>query len=334
MLVAPPHPRPFQVVAEHILLAAKLAIGVSYSDDSGPSHLSDSAEAHRRKYLLGVHGLSEPDHGTPAAAAAFSQAAGSGASSGVTSGVGTPANSPPRVVSASASSEKLPGGEGGWRQRLHEHVQAPSAAGEPGSTEPRLLSVFPKSGPCASGAAVSLRGERLGSAVSRGELTLLLALPKPGATLTVPATFVSERKVTCVLPPAPAAGFATIELLQPDAHRGDVKGGGARLSFRYCSACTASRLRPSSGPVGGGTPVRMLGGGFVPTDELTVCLRLHGVERRVPAAFVSAAEVRFLAPSFAEAGDAKVQLSLNGQEYEPATEILFTYTSSSPCVLQ
>ena len=332
------------MVAEHILLAAKLAIGVSYSDGSSPSHLSDFAEAHRRKYLLGVHGLTEPEHGAAAVVTAFTQAAGSGAGGGATSGVGTPANSPPKV-SGSASSEKLPGCDGGWRQRLDEHVQSPSAAaGELGSTEPRLLSMFPKSGSCASGAAVSLRGERLGSAVSRGELTLLLTLPKPGAALTVPATFVSERKVTCVLPPAPTAGFATIELLQPDGRRGDGKGGsakgdgkggGARLSFRYCSACTASRLRPSSGPVGGGTPVRMLGGGFVPTDELTVCLRLHGVDRRVPAAFVSTAEVRFLAPSFAEAGDAKVQLSLNGQEYEPATEILFTYTASSvPCVLQ
>ena len=74
--------------------------------------------------------------------------------------------------------------------------------------------------------------------------------------------------------------------------------------------------------------------GFVHTNELTVCLRLHGVERRVPAAFVSASEVRFLAPSFTEPGDAKVALSLNGQEYETATELVYTYTPSSHCELQ
>ena len=34
-------------------------------------------------------------------------------------------------------------------------------------------------------------------------------------------------------------------------------------------------------------------------------------------------------------GDAKVMLSLNGQEYETAIEVVFSFTSSSmPCVLQ
>ena len=51
--------------------------------------------------------------------------------------------------------------------------------------------------------------------MSRGELNLLLTLPKPGSVLTVPATFVSERKVTCTLPPAPSAGIATVEPLFP-----------------------------------------------------------------------------------------------------------------------
>ena len=55
----------------------------------------------------------------------------------------------------------------------------------------------------------------------------------------------------------------------------------------------------------------------------------------VEATFVSATEVRFLAPSFAEAGDAKVMLSLNGQEYEEATASIFTYQAPSlSCVLQ
>jgi hypothetical protein len=61
------------------------------------------------------------------------------------------------------------------------------------------------------------------------------------------------------------------------------------------------------------------------TGEMTVCVRQRGVERRVPAAFISEFEVRFLAPSFAEEGDAKVSLSLNGQEYEHGTELVFTY---------
>ena len=80
----------------------------------------------------------------------------------------------------------------------------------------------------------------------------------------------------------------------------------------------------------------MLGHGFVATGELAICVRLRGVERRVPASFISEGEVRFLAPGFADAGDARVTLSLNGQEYEPTTELLFRYQSSGmlPCVVQ
>ena len=65
-------------------------------------------------------------------------------------------------------------------------------------------------------------------------------------------------------------------------------------------------------------------------------MRLRGVERRVPAAYISEGEVRFLAPSFADAGDARVTLSLNGQDYELATETLFKYQQTSwlPCGVQ
>ena len=54
----------------------------------------------------------------------------------------------------------------------------------------------------------------------------------------------------------------------------------------------------------------------------------------MPAAFVSSTEVRFLAPSFQEPGDAKVMLSLNGQEYEPATEMVFVYSAGGTCAVQ
>ena len=315
------------VIAEHVLLAAKLVISVSYADQ--PSDAGDVDEEHRRKYLLGVYGeLHGVEQHSPHEQSSRE----------------VPASAPPGASSATTPTPPSPSGDE-WRQRLDTLVQRPSVSlggfgpsAAAASSEPRLLSVFPTAGSCGSGAAVTLRGERLGSAVSRGELTLLLTLPKPGRAVTVPATFVSERKVTCVLPPAPAAGVATIELLLPDGKGGgkgaSAKGGGA-CSFQYCASCSASRLRPSSGPVVGGTPVRILGSGFVQTNELTVCIRLHSVERRVPAAFVSSSEVRFLAPSFSEAGDAKVMLSLNGQEYEQATETIFAYTAASvPCALQ
>ena len=339
------------VVAEHVLLAMKLAIAVVVDGGSREpaSQASAAVEEQRRKYLLGFHGLADAN------------ADGSGPPK--------PGYLPPGGLGSSA----LLGSGGG--------------AGV--DREPRLTSIFPTSGSCEAGAAVSLRGERLGGAVNRGELTLLLTPPRPGKPMTVPATFVSERKVTCVLPPSVAPGVSTVELLLPDGKGGCTKSGGAAggtmaggtkglgspgagaaadggggavaagadamdsapatpvspssaggvqrdwsVTFRYYSSYAVSRLRPSSGPLSGGTAVRVFGSGFVNTGELAVCVRLHGVERRVPATFISDSEVRFLAPSFTEHGDAKVGLSLNGQEYEPRAELVFAYERQSFCSVQ
>ena len=79
--------------------------------------------------------------------------------------------------------------------------------------------------------------------------------------------------------------------------------------------------------------MRLLGAGFVQTGELTVCLRLRGVERRVQAFYHSDAEVRFMTPDFSEAGDARVQLSLNGQQYDESNELTYRYHSTVSCVV-
>ena len=73
----------------------------------------------------------------------------------------------------------------------------------------------------------------------------------------------------------------------------------AHMHMRTCDTCTchmhmageysAARLRPSSGC--SGAAVRMMGTGFVETSELTVCVRMRGVEKRIPAAFISETEV-------------------------------------------
>ena len=89
----------------------------------------------------------------------------------------------------------------------------------------------------------------------------------------------------------------------------------------------ASRLRPPSGPVSGGTAVRVLGSGFAPTGELTVRLRMRGAEQRVPAAFISETELRFMTPDFHDAGDAQVHVSLNGQQFAEDPELTFTFVA-------
>ena len=396
----PPLP-PFEkllcaVVAEHVLLAAKFA--VQFAMDSGDldDQAGEAAEAQRRHYLRGVHGLT---------------------------GVDDPLELGYLTLSPMGTRTRT-GAD------AHEQEQ------------PRLISVFPASGPCASGTVATIRGERLGLAIARGEVLLRLHMPRATmraprsrgeplpSTITLSATFVSDRKLTCVLPPSECTGRATIELLHPDndwlrgalakggesaskphvsPKRGNAKdkesatkdgasfaaasvlahegggnnagslgvgslscipsasvptpsgaGGGVQpptlgmqisrslsrdglpapedgtCRFLYYSAFKVQRLKPNSGPLVGGTPVRVLGSGFVETNEITCSVRLGGVERCIPAVFVSETELRILTPSFTEVGAAKVTLALNGHDFDPDAEPLCFQYQPAPlnCAVQ
>ena len=388
------------VLAEHALLALKLL--VQFMCDGGADEDgSEAAEAQRRKYLRSTYGL---------------------------------------------GTEGLDAEGGALTPRASSHAST-DFGGSAAPHEPRLTSVFPSSGPAAAGTAVTIRGERLGLAISRGEITLRVHLPRAARTVsrsraadvpptmtTLTATFVSDRKLTCVLPPCEGAGVAVIQVVRTDADNkpsmpppkgvvapkpsdagakpstlsptrqdpklaahgaladatatpsgrvaasdggggglSDPSGGGAAgasigggvigvalgtpnpatsgglpavhatpsrdqlpevadgaCSFRYYAPFVAQRLRPSCGPIVGGTPVRVLGSGFVDTGEITCCVRMAGVERRIPATFVSESEVRFLTPSFIETGDAKVALALNGHDYDLSSEALCFQYQAAP----
>ena len=392
---------------------------------------NEAAEEHRRSYLRSLHGFASL-HGLGADEEASPGAGGAAFPLRCSAGGDGP-------VGSKASEEVFTGGD---VDRLPiRHL--------PNWEQPdlltRLTSIFPTCGPASTGTAVALRGNRLGAAVSRGELALRLTLPDR-TVRTISATFVSERKITCTLPPSPRHGMATIELLNtaplqapPPLQRANttstpaakaipsstpsstpakaaggavnaagcaaVGGGGGEdgftsewrsaglavstpsstntsaslacgagprsapvspnqdgaadtsptssrtvaktanpappapqlevCTFRYLGPYAAHRLRPAGGPAVGGTTVRVFGSGFVASSELAVCVRMRGVERCVPAAYISESEVRFLAPTFGpnESGDARVAISLNGQEYEPATELIYHYQAST-CSLQ
>ena len=141
-----------------------------------------------------------------------------------------------------------------------------------------------------------------------------------------------ESRSYSLLPQAEHPGLAMLQL-QPAAAAPlpSRDAEGSSCTFRYYGAYSLIRLKPSSGPLHGGTAVRVLGSGFVQTGELTVCLKMHGVERRVQAFWHSETEVRFMTPDFSEAGDARVQLSLNGQQYDTGNELTYHYHSSVSC---
>ena len=175
--------------------------------------------------------------------------------------------------------------------------------------QPQLSAAYPSSGPLQGGTVVSVRGARFGQAstkqdvpdtlvltshylllttcfgqaVSRGEITLALQLPNERRAVLVNATFVSDTKLSCCLPPSPHAGTARLSLHLPDEMRGGgtaaalspggatLDGGGGTngaIEFRYYQAACVTKLRPAAGPIQGGTPVRVLGSGFVQTGEI------------------------------------------------------------------
>ena len=68
----------------------------------------------------------------------------------------------------------------------------------------RLVGIFPASGPSNSPSAVSIRGECLGRAVSAGEISITVLLPKSRAPVMLNAAFVSDNKLSCDLPRSPA----------------------------------------------------------------------------------------------------------------------------------
>ena len=252
--------------------------------------------------------------------------------------------------------------------------------------------------------------------------SLLVHYPRMAAAVQVAAVFVSDRKISCVLPPSEHAGVASIRLqTATDARPSDAADPASEFrqcEFRLYGPYSLARLKPSGGPLHGGTAVRIQGAGFVQTGELTVCLRMQGVERRVQALLTMApltmapltmalltmapltmalltmapltmaplttaplttapltmalltmapltmallrwhsydgtltmallllhyllwqafwhseTEVRFMTPDFSEPGDARVQLSLNGQQYAVGSELTYHYVSSVSCAL-
>ena len=111
---------------------------------------------------------------------------------------------------------------------------------------PQLSAAYPASGPLQGGTVVSVRGARFGQAVSRGEITLALQLPSERHATLVHATFVSDCKLRCRLPPSAHPGVARLSLHLPEAVRPRAAaaplspaassldgGGGDAIEFRY-----------------------------------------------------------------------------------------------------
>jgi hypothetical protein len=114
---------------------------------------------------------------------------------------------------------------------------------------PTITSLSPSAGPVAGGTAVTIAGTNLGSAqsVKFGSLTAVI-------------TADSSTSITATVPPASAAGTATVVVKTPG---GSSPTTGSGFVFSYDALPTVTSVSPGSGPDAGGTTVTVNGTGFV-----------------------------------------------------------------------
>lgn len=131
---------------------------------------------------------------------------------------------------------------------------------------------------------------------------------------------------------------------------GDSDGPGSSLQFNFYAAELVSAIRPSSGPLRGGTKVTVIGSNFRNTTNLVARFISSGISNTVtekenvfgatsttvPARFVSTEELTVEAPSSpldSEGGLFFVEISSNGFDFVPRrSSPLFSYDASEPFV--
>lgn len=170
----------------------------------------------------------------------------------------------------------------------------------------RAVALFPQSGPQSGGTPITVVGSgfqmssRLGCMFDEE---------------FVPATYVSETKVSCVTPPSTneRTVLVTVAIEEP----GSVAEG---TIFAYTGELYVSSVHPSSGPVSGGTTVYVNGFNFVDGQE-TRCV--FG-SRKVPADWISSTRVRCTSPQASTAQEAAFALEV-GDHHRVNNGIIFSF---------
>ena len=126
----------------------------------------------------------------------------------------------------------------------------------------------------------------------------------------VTADFLSENLIQCRSRPQAEAGNVTLEV---SINNQDFSSSGS--IFEYRGSPTVAALRPSQGPVGGGTLIEVPGGPFSERAATlgTIYCRF-GAESLSRAQRVSVAAISCVSPAYA-AGEVSVEVSENGLDF-------------------
>ena len=140
--------------------------------------------------------------------------------------------------------------------------------------EVALHSIHPLGGPTLGGTEVRVLGANLHPPGVRG-----LFCQFAGAEV-VQASYDGEEAVRCVTPPAAAAGWLAVHVINNDAIY------ATSVAFEYYEGLAVSSIEPVVGTLGGGTLLTVRGSGFTPS---TTALVRFGEHRAVVARVLSSA---------------------------------------------
>jgi len=150
-------------------------------------------------------------------------------------------------------------------------------------TDPVISEIFPSSGVVSSGSTVTV----LGFGFSKDALMCRFGQ----STVSSIVHFTSSTQVACALPPSMSTGMTNVEISVNGGHDYTLSG----FKFVIDEVLVMTHLRPSHGPSrGDGKVVSVFGRHFPHSSDLSC---RFGVNRLVPAVFLSSSVVVCLAPS-------------------------------------
>jgi hypothetical protein len=117
---------------------------------------------------------------------------------------------------------------------------------------PQVTGISPKAGPLGGGTTVTVTGSGFTGATA----------VHFGAAASTSVTVVSDTQLTVVSPPVSAAGPTVLDVTVVTPI-GGTSATSAADQFTYVQPPTVSAIRPAFGPVAGGTPVNVIGSGFL-----------------------------------------------------------------------
>ena len=169
-------------------------------------------------------------------------------------------------------------------------------------------SIEPRNGPVLGGTLVVVRGANFHAPGSRGLFCKFV-----GADV-VAASWEGEEAVRCATPSVAAAGFVAVHLISNDAVY------VTSVAFQYQEAVSVLSVEPRTGLLTGGTLLRVLGSGFVPS--MTALVRV-GSQPVVVARVLSSVLLECTTPVHS-LGAKPLLLSMNAQQYSGGS-VLYTY---------